>query len=256
MQYPNPHAAACPWHPWAVKTGAPNIKWCEETLCGWISEPANTWSNLGYLIVGALIFYVAARRQQSFSLRLFGPVVFFMGLMSLIYHMSNFYLTQVLDFVGMFLFVGWAIALNLARLKKIRQEQIAIVMAILVAVLTGILHLMYLAGIRYQVLILLAALVILATEYAARTRQQWHYRWFVVTLALLSVAFGFSVADGARFWCTPSVHGWFSQGHALWHWISSLAMFTFYLHYSQQAPSSSSDARKPTREHGAADHQN
>jgi 4-amino-4-deoxy-L-arabinose transferase-like glycosyltransferase len=170
-----------------------------------------------------------------------------MGLMSLIYHMSNFYLTQVLDFVGMFLCVGWALGLNLARLKKIQPEQIAIVMAILVAVLTGILHLMYLAKIRYQVLILLAALAIIATEYAARTRQQWHYRWFVVTLALLSIAFGFSVADGVRFWCTSSAHGWFSQGHALWHWISSLAMLTLYLHYSQQAHSSSTAAPKGHR---------
>jgi hypothetical protein len=51
----------------------------------------------------------------------------------------------------------------------------------------------------------------------------------------LIVAFGFSISDNTRFWCTPEHHGWFSQGHALWHWIAALGMFTIYKHYSQPA---------------------
>ncbi|GAB4424320.1 MAG: hypothetical protein OHK0011_04880 [Turneriella sp.] len=246
MLYTNPHGATCPWHDWAAKTGAPNIKWCEETLCAWISEPANTWSNLGYLIAGAAIFYLAKRKKHDFALKLFGPIVFFMGLMSLVYHMSNFYLTQVLDFVGMFFFVGWAIAMNLARMGKLRENQILIMIPGLAAVLTGILHLMYLVGIRFQVLVLIAAVVIIATEYAARPQStpKATYRWFAATLALLSVAFSFSIVDGKRLWCDVSAHGWFSQGHAIWHWIASVAMFTFYLHYAQPGQSSFKNSPK------------
>ncbi len=235
MQYPNPHGAGCPWHPWAAKTGTPNIKWCEETLCAWFSEPANTWSNLGYLIAGIAIFYLAMRQKQSLALKCFGPIIFFMGLMSLIYHMSNIYLTQVLDFVGMFLFVGWAIAMNMVRMGKIGCRQMPVFVIGLTAVLLALVHLMYLLGVRFQVLVLGAAVVILATEYGARSRNKGHttYKWFAASLGLLLIAFSFSVADGKRLWCDESSHGWFSQGHALWHWISAIAMLTFYLHYSQ-----------------------
>ena len=41
-QMQNPHGVGCPWHSITETWGAPNVKWCEETLCQWISEPANT----------------------------------------------------------------------------------------------------------------------------------------------------------------------------------------------------------------------
>jgi len=203
-------------------------------MCRWVSEPANTWSNLGYLVAGIAIFYLAMRQKQGSALKLFGPIVFFMGLMSLVYHMSNIYLTQVLDFVGMFLFVGWAIAMNIHRMGKIRAGKIVSLVLGLTVVLSVLVHVMYLLGVRFQVLVLIAAAVIMATEFAARkqSRAKITYKWLAATLGLLLIAFSFSVADGKRLWCDVSAHGWFSQGHALWHWISAIAMVTFYLHYS------------------------
>ena len=81
--------------------GAPNIKWCEETLCQWVSEPANTWSNLGYLFVALGLFSWAHRSRHHRIHQSFSAVVFSMGLISFVYHLSNFYGTQVLDFIGM-----------------------------------------------------------------------------------------------------------------------------------------------------------
>jgi hypothetical protein len=93
---------------------------------------------------------------------------------------------------------------------------------------------MYLLGVPFQILVLLAAVVIMATEFAAQkqARGKITYKWFAATLGLLLIALSFSVADGKRLWCDASAHGWFSQGHALWHWIAAVAMFTFSLHYS------------------------
>ena len=106
MAYPNPHALGCPWHEAAERLGAPNIKWCESTACAWVSEPANTWSNLAYLLV-ALVVGWQCRRSTHPELRWMAPALFLMGLLSGIYHASNLYLTQVLDFLGMFLFIFW-----------------------------------------------------------------------------------------------------------------------------------------------------
>lgn len=235
MNYPNPHGPMCPWYQITEETGAPNIKWCEETLCQWISEPANTWSNLGYLIVGIAVLYLGIKNKHNFQLKQFGPIIFFMGAMSFFYHQSNFYGSQVLDFVGMFFFVGWAIGMNLIRLGKLEKSKLIGFNIGLGLALTALMHIMYRTGIKFQVIVLLAGFTILGTEIMARKLVKVQYNWFIATIVTLIVAFGFSISDGQRIWCDPTQHGWFSQGHAVWHWVAAIGMFTIYKHYAQAA---------------------
>ena len=103
MIYPNPHAPSCPWYPITEKVGAPNLKWCEETLCQWVSEPANTWSNLGYMIVAVIVMYLANRNHQNSKLKQLGPIIFFMGAMSFFYHQSNFYFSQIFSLSNIYI---------------------------------------------------------------------------------------------------------------------------------------------------------
>jgi hypothetical protein len=233
MNYPNPHGPSCPWHGITESWGAPNIKWCEETLCQWVSEPANTWSNLGYMIVGVYVFYLAIKNKESFDLKQYGPIIFFMGAMSLFYHLSNFYGSQILDFVGMFFFVGWVTGMNLIRLGKMKSSQLIPFNLVLGLSLTGLMHIMYLKGMKFQGIILLFAFVITFTEILAQRMKRTPIGWFLATLGSIIVAFGFSISDGTRFWCDPSQHGWFSQGHAMWHWTAAISMFTIYMHYTR-----------------------
>lgn len=233
MTYPNPHGPSCPWYDITEKVGAPNIKWCEETLCSWVSEPANTYSNIGYLIVGLILVYLGLKHKHNSNMRQYGPIIFFMGAMSFYYHQSNFYGSQILDFVGMFFFVGWAIAMNLVRLGKIKYKNMIWFNLGLGTFYTIAMHIMYVTGVKFQGIVLVSGFAIMATEIMARKKAVIHYRWFTSTIVILIVAFGFSIADGKRIWCDPTQHGWLSQGHAVWHWIASFAMLTLYLHYSQ-----------------------
>jgi len=234
MQYTNPHGPSCPWYPITESQGAPNIKWCEETLCQWISEPANTWSNLGYLIVAIIITIIAFRKKESFELKQFGPIIFFMGAMSFFYHQSNFYGSQILDFVGMFLFVGWAMGMNFIRLGKMAKNKLIPFNVIVAAIFTIAMHIMYLTGVKFQGIILISGFIIIATEIKAQKEFKSEVGWFIAAIATLIVAFGFNISDGQRFWCDPTQHGWFSQGHAVWHWTAAIAMFFIYKHYSQE----------------------
>lgn len=234
MQYTNPHGPSCPWYDITESQGAPNIKWCEETLCQWISEPANTWSNLGYLIVGLIVTYLAFKNRNSFEMKQFGPIVFFMGAMSFFYHQSNFYGSQILDFVGMFFFVGWVIGINLIRLGKLQKKNLIAFNLITGLILTVLVHVMYLYGIKFQSIVLFAAIAIIWTEVKIRRKQVYEMSWFIAGLITIAIAFGFSIADGQRFWCTPENHGWLEQGHAIWHWVASLSMFMIFKHYSQK----------------------
>jgi hypothetical protein len=233
MTYPNPHGPSCPWYEITASQGAPNIKWCEETLCQWISEPANTWSNLGYLMVAVAIIFISSKHKYNFKLKQFGPIVFFMGAMSFFYHQSNFYGSQVLDFVGMFFMVGWAIGMNLIRLGKLKDSQLIPFNLIYGTAFTIVMHLMYLKEIKFQILVLISAFIIIITEILANRIQKVNLNWFIASLALLIVAFGFSISDGQRIWCHPENHGVFSQGHAMWHWVAAMGMFTIFKHYSQ-----------------------
>src|SRR4051812_39077167 len=51
----------CPWSELS-HLAPPNLKWCEAQVCGWIVEPANTWSNLAYGLLGAAL--LVARRDR------------------------------------------------------------------------------------------------------------------------------------------------------------------------------------------------
>ena len=235
MNYPNPHAPGCPWYDITVTTGAPNIKWCEQTLCQWISEPANTWSNISYLIIALIIAYISFKNKHNHQMKQFGPIIFFMGMMSLVYHLSNFYGSQILDFIGMFSFVGWTIGMNLIRMEKLNPKNLmkfnigySIVNVILV-------HVMYMTNLKFQSLILIAGIIIVITEFMLRNKTKVKYGSYFTSLSLLIIAFGFSISDGKRIWCHPDHHGWFSQGHAMWHWTAGLAMIFIYLHYAQAA---------------------
>lgn len=234
IKYQNPHGPSCPWYSITEAQGAPNIKWCEETLCQWVSEPANTWSNLGYLFVGIIVTWIAYKNRHNFQLKQFGPIIFFMGAMSFFYHQSNFYGSQILDFVGMFFFVGWAKGMNLIRLGKLKKNHLIGFNVLVAVIYTIVMHIMYITGIKFQMLVLISGFLILGTEIAAQKKHRTDIYWFVASIIILIVAFGFSISDGQRIWCDPTQHGWFSQGHALWHWTAAIAMFTIYKHYSQE----------------------
>jgi hypothetical protein len=134
--------------------------------------------------------------------------------MSFFYHMSNFYGSQILDFVGMFLFVGWAIGMNLIRMDKLKHLLPFLILFTLLN--TIIMHVMYVEEIKFQILILFSALCILFTEKNHKSK------WFRFSLVLFIIAFGFSVSDAERLFC---------HGHAFWHVIASAGVFALYKHY-------------------------
>lgn len=232
--YINPHGHSCPWYPYAELFGAPNIKWCEETLCQWITEPANTWSNGLYLLLAFYILWSAMRTKQ-FELIWLGPAMFVMGFLSLVYHLSNNYLTQLFDFLGMYGFVYWLLILNLRRLNLVsKKNQIAAFIAIS-SVSTIVLHLMYINFIKIQFIIAFAAGSVIVTEVFCYLKKdkQIKYLFFSLGVFFVAIAQVASILDLKRVsWiCDPTNH-WF-QGHALWHVLSAIGLTFAYKHYEQ-----------------------
>lgn len=230
--YVNPHQTSCPWYDLTEKFGAPNLKWCEETLCQWVSEPANTWSNILFLIV-AVYFFFRWRKHSFLPIRYAGYGIFIMGLFSFVYHLSNFYPSQSLDFIGMFVCIYNLLMINIHRLKKLTKAQYVSIYTLLVSLSTLIVHIAYLNQIHFQASIFFVILAIIATEVMCikKKRGAKNYHYYFSAFFFLIIAASFSILDLKRVMCDPTNH-WL-QGHALWHIFCAIMMVFIHLYYEK-----------------------
>ena len=61
----------CPWDSFRQS----ELVFCEASRCAWIKEPANTWSNLGYLAAALYMLVVLGRRTDRPIVRVLAVVV-------------------------------------------------------------------------------------------------------------------------------------------------------------------------------------
>lgn len=232
MFYPNPHGQTCPWHNAAEKFGAPNLKWCEETLCQWISEPANTWSNGLYILIGVYLFY-QWKKHAFLPLRYSSIGIIIMGVSSLIYHLSNFYLTQLLDFFGMFVCIYNLLFMNIHRLHRLTKREYLSYYISAIILSLFIVHWAYISHIPYQASVMVIVLLIFLTElYLFMKKKGAHsYLNFYLSIVFLSLAVMSTTLDLKRIWCDPTNH-WI-QGHAFWHFFSAIMMYFVHKHYEE-----------------------
>jgi hypothetical protein len=223
----DPLPPGCPWSGWTP----PNVDWCEEELCSWVVNPADTWSNLAYLAFG-LAMALRARGRGSDALSLFAPASVIVGAFSFAYHASYTYFLQFFDFVGMFLFCFVILTANALRLGWIRREQRIVFLVGGVVLFSALVPPLGETSIPIQSLVGVLIAAILWQEWRASrspAAAAADYRPFIAGLALLAVAAAFSLADLTRSFCDPGNH-WL-QGHAFWHLLTAAslyAMFRFY----------------------------
>ncbi|MGC4118030.1 MAG: ceramidase domain-containing protein [Myxococcales bacterium] len=222
----------CPWVELREWSGLPNVKWCEETLCAWAAEPANTWSNLGYLLAAAALL-TWTRRCRSQALRVLFPLgAFAAGATSLAYHASIAFATQVLDFFGMYVYFLLLVGLNLVRLGRVTVPSLMRWFWPAVVAFTVLTFLVARANLPVQPIVMVLLAAVLGTEaVAARSEHGTSRRWWYLALGLIAVAAAFSFADVSRLWCDPGNH--VVQGHALWHLLGAGALFASFFHYRQ-----------------------
>ncbi len=226
-----PLPPGCPWSGFTP----PNVDWCEAELCAWVTNPANTWSNALYIVLG-LVMWREARRRRSRALSLFGPAGVAVGVFSLVYHASYTWFLQFFDFVGMFLFCFIVLTLNARRLGWIGPEKQSAFYGVGVALFSALVPVLFEMGVPIQGLVLVLVLAMIGQEIALRTAgggPRPDYRFWYAALALIALAATFSLLDVTRAWCDPHDH-WL-QGHALWHVFSALSLYALFLFYGRIA---------------------
>lgn len=229
-QYPALLDPQCPWVPLREWGGLPNVKWCEQTLCAVVAEPANTWSNLAF-IVGAVFLWRANRAESSKTLRFWTTASIWVGLTSFVYHASVAFVTQVFDFFGMYFYFVLLVLLNLIRLGTLPKERLFVVLWPAIAFFTGVTVVVAKLSLPVQGIVVLLLVGVLVTEWLASRAEPAEHKWFVTALAVIFAAASFSVSDASRAWCDPSNH--FVQGHAIWHCLCAVSLCVSLLHYRQ-----------------------
>lgn len=217
----------CFWDFLRDLSGPPNVKWCEERLCSLFEEPVNTWSNLAYLLVGLLLVRKAGQRT-------IGILVYVMGLASLLYHASNSFATQFLDFLGMFLFSCFLLTDLGQRFKSGPARSFHWIFCSLVLFHVFLFFLFDLKGWPVQFLMALDSGLLLLLYGALLIQGSIEtVPLFCLATGFFTLAAGLSYADFNRFFCNP---GSLLQGHALWHLSSAAGIFLILQVQIQQRP--------------------
>lgn len=214
----------CPWS-WLRQN---SIGFCEESLCAWIKQPANTWSNGAYLLVGLLIFHLAAKANRP-HLKVLGAASLVTGIGSAFYHASGTYWGGVFDLGGMVLGTGVFTGLNMRRWRGwgyfATYATIVVVTGLLVAMI------IIFPGEERLIYMLSGPCCIIEFLIFIKHRHEIHYMNYLWAWAVVGAGTFFWWLDISAWLCDPQNH--FFNGHAAWHFLTALAYFFTYRFYAQ-----------------------
>lgn len=212
------------------KWGWANVDWCEATVIGYITEPANTWSNIAYFMVGTYIF-LKNRKETHPLLRLMPIAMIALAFLSGFYHATNAWITQFGDFLGMFLVASIPLLINLEKLgmKKAGTIPSYLLLVTISCIVTLLGRMM---DLPYQSIIVVFFVSIMMTEFfLAKDSSLTTYRNLFMCFGFFGVAISFSALDVSRTMCDP--HNHMIQGHALWHCFSAVGVYFAHAYAKQ-----------------------
>ena len=220
---------------------------CERAHDGVVAQPANTLSNVGFVVAGLLVARHAQRREEpanasyvmsSAVATFYACVVVLLGPGSAAMHATQSGWGGHLDMLSMYLVAGFAAAWAWVRWTRrgtpsFVTAYVACVAACeLVGLWTDPVPVVHYAGnLAFGVLLVVA--VVLETALWRRGETSLVFRHGVVALASMLVAFAIWLLSNAG-WCDPDS---LLQGHAAWHLLCAVAAYWLYRLYASELTS-------------------
>jgi hypothetical protein len=217
----------CPWDRHAIAT----IHFCEAQLCQWIVKPAETWSNIGFVIFG-LWALILARREGHRHLQLIGAIGIAMGFCSALFHATGTFWGEYLDVSSMILFVTMGLSFNIQRWKNLGHGATrAVYFSVCAVVLTLMLIVRPIGIPLFGLLFIIAVIIEWRIYHTKAPGQRADYRFFKAMAASFLLALVVWTLDLTKIVCDPDNH-WFN-GHAFWHLVCGLNPYFIYRFYTQ-----------------------
>lgn len=226
---------------WFGPDVAAGANFCEAARSGLIKQPANTFSNLGFVVAGLAAAFYLDRHWSSTShlLAPFPALIALLGQGSMGMHATQSSLGGRFDVGSMYLVAGFAAAYGITRLLGRGMAALATLFVVLVvaAEIFGASDipapLVDTAGnLAFAVLLLLAVVVEVVIQRRPDDPQSWG--WALAALGAMVVAFViWSLSHSGGPWCDPN--SWL-QGHAVWHLLCAMAAYGLFRFYASGPP--------------------
>ena len=229
---------------------------CEAPRAGWIRQPANTWSNLGFVVAGlAVAWYAGDRLRLGLTLgahpglaTAYAVLVVLLGPGSMAMHATQTDLGGHLDLLSMFLVSGFALSYALMRFLGRGPAFLAVVFA--VAVVAGMAVQLRGGSVPVMGHVGNAAFgvqlwVAIGLEVALIRRRAPHQDVAFGLASVLVLALAFAIwTTGKRghAWCTPDT---LLQQHAAWHLLCALSAYLLFRHYAAERAVPASGVHTP-----------
>lgn len=214
---------------------------CEEAHVGWIKQPVNSWSNLGFVVAGLAVAWHARfpRRlgttmsASPYLATVFAVVCVLLGPASMAMHATQSELGGRLDTLSMYFIASFAAMYAAMRLFGrgsgflVPAFVVSVIGCELVENFGGSVPWVMSAGNLAFGGLLVAALVM---ELVLKLR--WGGQdlvWGLSAVAAMVVAFSiWTVSKTGHPWCDPTS---LIQGHGIWHLLCALGGYLLFRHY-------------------------
>ncbi len=217
---------------------------CEAGHDGWIKQPANTWSNFGFMIAGLLIAWQLSTgkfshlkntlTQSVFFATFFSCLVVLLGPGSMAMHATQTSVGGFFDMLSMYLIAAFMVAFAMQRFFKLQPLYFTLIFGVVL----GSCILAHFANVRVfffgffgsAVFAFYITVAIIFETLNLFVRKMKHNKmWGIAGLFFLLTAFGiWNISlTGAPF-CDPSS---LVQGHAIWHILDAVAVYCLFRHY-------------------------
>ena len=241
-----------PWQSWRQALGnATNF--CEmNRFDQLIVQPSNTWSNLGYIIVG-LMFISIAKNDHKYEHRhhvnnllakfpgfsyLIGFSALYMGFGSFMYHATLTFFFQKLDQTGMyFLFISFLAYVLFKLFPQIKfrgKTYVSNKFFIISAVIVQLLFFFFLWKLPVNILFPSLTISFFIVNFILITKvknSESIISLLKASFITLLIAFSIWVLDITNKLCSPTS---IFQGHAAWHLLNTASIFLAYLYYRSE----------------------
>lgn len=237
---------AAVYYQWLGQVGNVALEFCEASHPGFIKQPVNTWSNLGFIAAGLYAAWQIVQGRFAHNRNVLTTTVFYpaflcslmvwLGPGSMAMHASTARVGGLLDMCSMYLVSTFLLTYAIVRLFKLGNGAFIIIYVVAFAVsicffyynvrlfdndlgqMLLLIFIMYLfAGGLMELLIIL------------RHRGRAIWQWGLFSAAAMGLAFAiWNLGITGRPYCQPDS---LLQYHGVWHVLNAVAVYCLFRYY-------------------------
>ena len=226
------------------------FQFCESNrMADLIRQPANTWSNLIYLLVGLFIFSVGIhdyknkerKERPNFLVKyplftiMYAFACFYLFVGSFLFHASLTRYHQILDQSAMLVLTNVLLGFILYNIfptyfvKGIEKSTHAFMMLLIVVLNYFVFLSVNIININVVFpIILLVIIGIGVYKYKKVKSISYYIKYMLISLLFMLIATSIWILDRSHILCNPTSY---MQGHAVWHVLNGVSILLAYLYF-------------------------